>query len=112
MKGLDSRFGCHSSTAEAPRVCAGWILRGASGNRQVQDLLRSQRMQAPTLPEGVELYDDYAEVAVANGVAEDDPALAPLLRDRPQRERAGEEFVSLADLFAAETQDRHADGSR
>ncbi|MFE7114083.1 DUF6283 family protein [Streptomyces sp. NPDC057654] len=29
----------------------------------------------PELPEGVELYDSYAEMAIANGVDPDDPAL-------------------------------------
>ncbi|MFF2228341.1 DUF6283 family protein [Streptomyces globisporus] len=80
----DRRFGCHSSSAEAPRVCAGWLLRGASGNQQVLELLEAGLIQVPTLPPGVELYDHYAEMAVSNGVPKDDPALSPILRGRPR----------------------------
>ncbi|MEV8335083.1 DUF6283 family protein [Streptomyces niveus] len=71
----DHRFQCHSSTAEAPRICAGWLLRGASGNQSVQRLLQSARLKAPVLPAEVELYDNYAEMAVANGVSADDPLI-------------------------------------
>ncbi|MFD0501693.1 DUF6283 family protein [Streptomyces rhizosphaericus] len=76
--GSDRVFGCHSSTVEAPAICAGWMLRGAAGSRRVQELLASGRLRMPVLPEGVELYDDYAQMAVVNGVDPDDPALAPL----------------------------------
>lgn len=108
----DRRFGCHSSTAKAPRVCAGWLLRGASGNRQVQELLDSGRMERPSLPEGVELYDDYAEMAVANGVNADDPALASCRKAVTQGDSGQFEFASLSDLFAAGAQDRDAGGSQ
>lgn len=91
----DRLFGCHSSTPEAPRVCAGWLLRGAAGNRQVQEMLKSGHLDKPIVPDGVELYDDYAEMAMANGVAEDDPALVPLRQGQAQGQGADDEFASL-----------------
>lgn len=64
-------FGCHASPHDAPRTCAGFLLRGAAHNLTV-------RMYGP----GVEdvssdrpLYDSYRDMAVANGVAREDPAL-------------------------------------
>jgi hypothetical protein len=105
----DRRFGCHSSSAEAPRICAGWLLRGAFGNQQVQKLLEAGLIQVPTLPPGVELYDDYAEMAVANGVAEDDPALVPLRRDQPRGECA--DSTLPADVPAEETRGSRPDGA-
>ncbi|MCZ1011921.1 DUF6283 family protein [Streptomyces lydicus] len=77
--GSTRRFGCHSSTPARPQVCAGWLLRGADGNERVQNLLASGRIVSPELPDGVELYDSYAEMAIANGV---DPA-HPALHGRP-----------------------------
>ncbi|MFB7918928.1 DUF6283 family protein [Streptomyces sp. NPDC056061] len=106
------RFGCHSSSVEAPQACAGWLLRGASGNRRVQELLESGRIKTPIVPEGVELYDDYAEMAVANGVAEDDPVLAPLRQNGPQGESARDECVSPMDVFATETQNQRSGGAK
>ncbi|MFJ4879716.1 DUF6283 family protein [Streptomyces sp. NPDC088745] len=104
------RFGCHSSSAEAPRVCAGWLLRGASGNQQVMKLLEAGLIQVPMLPAEVELYDDYAEMAVANGVAEDDPTLAPILRRRSQEMCAYNETPPVGDV-AEDKQDRRSGGA-
>ncbi|CAL9665398.1 DUF6283 family protein [Streptomyces sp. Tu 3180] len=85
------RFGCHSSTPARPLLCAGWLLAGADGNPQVLDLLRSGTLPLPELPDGMQVYGSYAEMAVANGV---DPALPALY---PGREPAcGEEnFVPM-----------------
>ncbi|MFE4829958.1 DUF6283 family protein [Streptomyces sp. NPDC056672] len=70
-------FGCHSSTPERVRVCAGWVLRGAGDNFRVRMWVLNGDIDVPHLPEGVELYDSYREMAIANGVAPDDPAIAP-----------------------------------
>ncbi|NEA19746.1 DUF6283 family protein [Streptomyces halstedii] len=80
--GSTRRFGCHSSTPARPRVCAGWLLRGAEGNTEVQALMATRQLARPELPDGVELYDSYAEMAVFNGVvAEQGVAeLVPLQR--------------------------------
>ncbi|MFD8609451.1 DUF6283 family protein [Streptomyces sp. NPDC059631] len=66
--GSTRRFGCHSSTPARPLICAGWLLRGAEGNAEVQALMAAGQIARPELPEGVELYDSYAEMAAANGV--------------------------------------------
>ncbi|MFI1225999.1 MULTISPECIES: DUF6283 family protein [Streptomyces] len=107
----DRRFGCHSSSAEAPRVCAGWLLRGASGNQQVLELLEAGLIQVPTLPAGVELYDDYVEMAVVNGVAQDDSTLAPIRRGRSQGVRADHEAPPAVDETAESRQHRRSDGA-
>ncbi|MGW0673549.1 DUF6283 family protein [Streptomyces sp. NPDC002746] len=105
----DRRFGCHSSPAEAPRVCAGWLLRGAPGNQEVLELLEAGLIQAPTLPPEVELYDDYVEMAVANGVAKEDPTLAPIQQDRPQDVYVDSESLPAAKAVAEGTQSQPSD---
>jgi len=67
-------FSCHQSGTERPAVCAGYILRGdraigwrAAAGRRFDPMLVSD--------DGVDLYESYFEMAVANGVAADDPAL-------------------------------------
>ncbi|RNG38037.1 DUF6283 family protein [Streptomyces botrytidirepellens] len=95
--GSDRHFVCHSSTPGAPSICAGWMLRGAAGNAEAQELLRAGRLHMPVLPEGVELYDDYAQMAIANGVDPADPALAPLHGSAEQ-----DEFVSLIEICASQ----------
>ncbi|WP_143658323.1 DUF6283 family protein [Embleya scabrispora] len=78
--GSTRRFGCHSSTPSHPRICAGWLLRGADGNPRIRELLRTGRLSPPELPDGMELYDSYTEMAVANGVDPGHPALYPPAR--------------------------------
>lgn len=65
-------FGCHTSSREKPLTCAGFLLRGADHNLSV-------RMRGP----GVDavysdrpLYANYRAMAIANGVAPNDPDLA------------------------------------
>lgn len=67
-------FGCHTSKSDEPRICAGWLLRGAQHNAAVQALLADGTLPRPDLSDGVELYDSYAEMAIANGVA---PTIRP-----------------------------------
>lgn len=57
-------------------ICAGWLLRGAHHNASIQRAVEDGTLPLPELPPGVELYDSYEEMAVANGVDPDDPALA------------------------------------
>lgn len=73
--GATSYFGCHSSTREHPLICAGWLLRGAQHHDQAQRALTDAALTLPELPAGVELYDSYQDMAVANGVDPHDPAL-------------------------------------
>ncbi|MFD3798404.1 DUF6283 family protein [Streptomyces californicus] len=72
--GSPRRFGCHSSTPASPRMCAGWLLRGAEHNAEVQALLATGQLARPDLPDRMELYDSYAEMAATNGALLDTPA--------------------------------------
>jgi hypothetical protein len=80
-------FGCHSSTLEHPLTCAGWLLRGAQHHNQVQQALADGTLTLPELPDSIELYGSYTDMAVANGVDPGDPALLPTEQ---------EEYISLS----------------
>ncbi|MFJ7219957.1 DUF6283 family protein [Amycolatopsis sp. NPDC098790] len=72
-------FGCHGSKRDAPKTCAGFLLRGAAHNATV-------RLNGPDITDvssSHPLYDTYKEMAIANGVAADDPVLAPCRDSRP-----------------------------
>lgn len=70
-------FACHSAPTTAPRVCAGFLLRGADHNLAV----RLKRMQGAITDDvhdgGHELHAGYREMAIANGVEPGDPVLTP-----------------------------------
>ncbi|MET8997201.1 DUF6283 family protein [Amycolatopsis sp. NPDC004169] len=67
------KFGCHASTPEQPKTYAGFLLRGAAHNLSV-------RVHGPDVTTAVScdraLYDNYREMAIANGVHPDDPSIA------------------------------------
>jgi hypothetical protein len=67
-------FACHDSGAAKPAICAGYILRGeeAIGWRIAVSLGKFDPAQVRT---DVALFDSYYDMAVANGVPPDDPAL-------------------------------------
>ncbi|WP_370964942.1 DUF6283 family protein [Amycolatopsis sp. cg9] len=65
------KFGCHASTREQPKTCAGFLLRGAAHNLSV----RVHGPDATAVSSDRPLYDNYREMAIANGVHPDDPAL-------------------------------------
>lgn len=77
LPGATSLFGCHSSTREHPLICAGWLLRGAQHHDGIQRALADGTLTLPELPAGVDLYDSYQDMATANGVDPNDPALHP-----------------------------------
>jgi hypothetical protein len=85
------RFGCHSSTDARPLLCAGWLLAGADGNEEILEMFRTGALAMPDLPDGVEVYGSYTEMAVANGVAADGPAL----QARPEQAPPEEDFIPL-----------------
>lgn len=71
-----STFACHQAGAENPRTCAGFLLsESAHHNMQV----RLEKMRGVDYRDvssgGAELFDTYAEMAIANGVDPDDPIL-------------------------------------
>ncbi len=69
-------FACHCAGLDTPRTCAGFLLVSSDHNLAV----RLQRFNGETFEGlsdgGHELFSSYKDMAVANGVAEDHPALA------------------------------------
>lgn len=69
-------FACHSSGSEKVATCAGYLLRGATHNLSTRLRLMNGRVDLSRVSDGgVELFDSYREMAVANGVDPDDPVL-------------------------------------
>lgn len=74
----DSTFSCHVAGKDKPQTCAGFLLQSAEHNMQVRIGLMTGRLDLSRLHDGgVSLYDSYREMAEANGVPADDPALKP-----------------------------------
>lgn len=71
-----SQFACHMSGVAAKATCAGFLLRNSRNNIGTRLALASGRIDLREVSTDVELYDSYREMAEANGVAPDDPALA------------------------------------
>lgn len=79
--GFHHKFGCHQSGKEKPATCAGYILNGHDALSW--RLAMSKRSFDPgEVHSEVEMFDNYFDMAVANGVSRDDPALD---RCRPWR---------------------------
>lgn len=69
-------FACHSSGTKRPAMCAGFLLRGAEHNLSVR-LGYIHGQIGPDVDDAQhELFDNYREMAVANGVDPSDPVLA------------------------------------
>ena len=68
-------FGCHGSKRCDPLTCAGFLLVGAGNNRAVRVALIRGTIDLAKVGSPVELYSSYREMAIANGVDPDDPAL-------------------------------------
>lgn len=80
-------FGCHASSHEHPQTCAGFLLNGAADNLKVRMAAADGRVHFDRLDDtGLELYGSYREMAVANGVDPQDPALARCEPEHKQRE--------------------------
>lgn len=74
--GAFNTFACHESGAEKPATCAGFLLRNARNNIGVRLGLSYDRLTLDDVTDaGVELYDSYEAMAVANGVDPLDPVL-------------------------------------
>lgn len=72
-----STFACHMSGSRQPAVCAGFLLRNAEHNLGVRLAVNTGRYDPAGVSDGgFPLYDSYRAMAIANGVAADDPALA------------------------------------
>ena len=69
------QFACHLSAENSPRTCAGFLLRGAEHNLAVRIKKSLSQIDPACLRETTPLYDSYRQMAVANGVDPDDPAM-------------------------------------
>lgn len=69
----DRMFDCHMSGKENPKVCAGFIHRTVHNVALRMAFMRGdiKRLYDTDIP----LYEDYREMAIANGVSPDDPVL-------------------------------------
>lgn len=69
-------FACHSNGAAKPAACAGYILRSRDSVSWARGAALGSFDPAKVHDGGVELFDSYYEMAVANGVSPDDPTIA------------------------------------
>lgn len=75
-------FACHESGQKAPATCAGFLLRNSANNVAVRLKAASGAIDLSSVSDGgVELFDSYREMAVANGVDPDDQVLQPCRAD-------------------------------
>lgn len=78
-----STFACHQAGKDKPQTCAGFLLQNADHSIQVRlDIMTGRYDPSLVSADGVELYDSYREMAVANGVPPDDPVIAPCRGNR------------------------------
>lgn len=69
-------FACHMSGHDAPAVCAGFVIAHGENNLSIRLSQHTERLDTGSISDGgLELFENYREMAVANGVASDDPAL-------------------------------------
>lgn len=69
-------FACHQSGKSKSAICAGFLLR-AQHNLSTRLKQSHGHIDMTSVSDGGhELHDDYRTMAIANGVAVDDPALA------------------------------------
>jgi hypothetical protein len=68
-------FACHESGVGKPAVCAGFLLRGAEHNLGARLAYMSGRSGNDVSEDGRALFENYREMAIANGVPVDDPAI-------------------------------------
>jgi len=70
-------FGCHQSGNTRPATCAGFLLNGAMHSMAVRIGFLKGRYQDDVTDGGHELHQSYRDMAIANGVDQDDPVLKP-----------------------------------
>lgn len=69
-------FSCHEAGAKKPATCAGFLLRGATHSLNVRMKLSMGTYNPDEVSDtGLELFDSYREMAIANGVDPDDEIL-------------------------------------
>lgn len=71
------KFSCHMSGTDKPQTCAGFLLSNSANNLAVRlAIARGQIDLSKVSARDHTLYRSYREMAVANGVPSDDPAIA------------------------------------
>lgn len=71
-------FACHSSGKERPSICAGFLLNGAQHNLATRMKAANGKYDFSSISDdGLELFESYRDMAVANGVSPRDPVLKP-----------------------------------
>lgn len=81
-------FACHMAGLDAPKVCAGFLLRGAEHNLAVR-LGRMRGQYARVETGGAQLHTSYRAMAEANGVDPAHPALVACRDGWREDERRG-----------------------
>lgn len=74
-------FTCHKSAEQEPIACAGFLTQGAAHNMSVRLAMMFNELDYRDRSGGCDLHPNYRAMAVANGVAADDPALAKIRDD-------------------------------
>lgn len=69
-------FACHESGSKKSAVCAGYILQNHAAIGWRIAVTRGEFDPKMVSADGLDLFDSYYEMAVANGVPADDPAIA------------------------------------
>lgn len=69
-------FGCHSTSVQNPKTCAGFLLNGAQHNLGVRMRLITGDYDLSQVSDGGHaLFENYKAMAIANGVSPDDDCL-------------------------------------
>lgn len=68
-------FACHQSGTKKPAICAGFLLRGADHNLSIRLAHMRGSIDRDVEDGGHLLHPSYRDMAIANGVDEDDPIL-------------------------------------
>lgn len=88
-----STFACHMSGREKPATCAGFLVRHGENNVAVRLQLHGERIDLDRVSDGgFPIYDSYRDMAVANGVDRDDPALQPVRANGDEYDPAARAF--------------------
>lgn len=75
-------FQCHDTTDDRPVTCAGFLERGADHNLTVRLAMSTGDLERRDRSGGEDLFSNYVEMAIANGVDEDDDVLTPCRANR------------------------------
>lgn len=73
--GLPSIFACHKSPFGSEMACAGFLLTCGHDSNRVRLAMSSGRLNMADIKSDAPLYSTYREMAVANRVRADHPAL-------------------------------------